>query len=550
MKQRKHNLNHKRQFGQYMTPLHLSQQIVSELDLTNCYNILEPSCGDGSFLFALAERICGSPLPQTIELVGIEFDQNLSKKAESVVKNRNYLSSKIIHGDFFKEYLSALPPNSTEDRGEKNHLRLESFDLIVGNPPFGGSFDSSLEDKLDAQLGKRLGRKIKKETYSFFMVACLDLLRLEGKFVFICSDTLLTIPTMTGLRNLLMQFGDVNLHKLDTFSDETDYPMVVLEFTKLGRPGTVTVNSKILNSQVIHSTKNLSWNIPAGNLAQVFSGPTLGDYFIAISGMTTGKNELFIRPVSEQNTIQETHEFNFYDAPITLEYELERARLKKLSSRKARELQEAEKNNKTEKRVQITKRKTPLLVNLPNPFYCPYNKANNRIVFSPPKHYIYWKDKGEAVITYKKTGNWYLRGVGGKSYFGKEGITWSLVSSKFRIKYLPEGYILDAGAPCAFPRDGVNRDELFFILGWLLSDLANLVLKTTINHTMNIQSKDFERMPYPWWVPVDTKLSTIKLVKSMVEDARKRGKIWKQGDKQLNQLTKSFVFPNSTPAPP
>ena len=269
----------------------------------------------------------------------------------------------------------------------------------------------------------------------------------------------------------------------------------------------------------------------------------LGDYFIASSGMTTGKNELFIRKFYAKNVIVEPYEFNFYDAPITLSYELERARLGKLSPKRINELRDAEKNNKTERRVSITKRKTPLIVNLPDPRYLPYNKANRHILFSYPKHYIYWENKGDAVITYKKTGNWYLRGIGGKPYFGKEGITWSLISTKFKIKYLPEGYIFDSGAPCAFIRNGVDRDELFFVLGWLLSDLANHILKTTINHTMNIQSKDFERMPYPYWVTSGVKEIVIRQVKRMIEDARK-GKIWNWKDKELHQLNGFFLPDN------
>ena len=104
------------------------------------------------------------------------------------------------------------------------------------------------------------------------------------------------------------------------------------------------------------------------------------------------------------------------------------------------------------------------------------------------------------MYTFKKTGNWYLHGVGGMKYFGREGITWALIAQRLCMRYLPAGYILDSGAPCAFLRPGVEHDELFFILGWSLTDLCNTILKEVLNHTRNIQSKDFERLPYPVWV--------------------------------------------------
>jgi hypothetical protein len=90
--------------------------------------------------------------------------------------------------------------------------------------------------------------------------------------------------------------------------------------------------------------------------------------------------------------------------------------------------------------------------------------------------------------------------VGGQPYFGREGITWQLVAPRINARYLPPGFILDSGAPCAFLRDGVARRELFVVLGWLQTSLATRLLKEVVNHTRNIQGKDIERLPYPHWV--------------------------------------------------
>ena len=49
------------------------------------------------------------------------------------------------------------------------------FDYTVGNPPFGGTIAPDIQDKLDREFGWRNGLKIKKETYSFFIVKCLEL---------------------------------------------------------------------------------------------------------------------------------------------------------------------------------------------------------------------------------------------------------------------------------------------------------------------------------------------------------------------------------------
>ena len=106
---------------------------------------------------------------------------------------------------------------------------------------------------------------------------------------------------------------------------------------------------------------------------------------------------------------------------------------------------------------------------------------------------------------------------------------------------MPRGYILDSGAPCAFLREDVEADELFFVLGWVLSDLANRILKTTVNHTRNIQSKDFERMPYPWWVPDRERTRVIASMKAMIEEAR-RGRRWSWGDAEMRRNSERFQW--------
>ena len=544
MRPPKRDRDRKCQLGQYMTPPNLAREIVSGLPVANAARILEPSCGDGAFLSAVIERIADDSADSgdAVKIVGVEIDPLLAEKSAAIVRRRG-VRAEIRRADFFREYLNQTALGA-DGRG---FLRRESFDLIIGNPPFGGTFDRDIEDALDARLGKRLGRKIKKETYAFFIVACLDLLRPGGRMALICSDTILTIPTMTGLRHLLMERGDVELRDINGFSEETDYPMLLLSFVKTERPGAVRRNGETVSDSAIRSTPNLSWGITP-ELSRLFSGPSLGDFFIASSGMTTGKNELFVREIDERDRISEPYSFEFYDAPITLDYELERARLGRISPKRRRELQAAEANGETERRLRVTPRDEPLTVQLPDPRYRPYNKANNRLLFSRPTHYIYWEDGGDAVLTYKKTGNWYLRGVGGQPHFGKDGITWPLVATRFNARYLPPGCILDSGAPCAFARDGVGRDEIFFVLGWLLTALANRVLKTVINHTRNIQSKDFERMPYPWWVDADGKTAIIRTIRAMIDESA-GGKVWSWDDIRASGLDAMFGAPATLDAP-
>ena len=131
---------------------------------------------------------------------------------------------------------------------------------------------------------------------------------------------------------------------------------------------------------------------------------------------------------------------------------------------------------------------------------------------------VYWRNDGEAVIAFKKSGN-YICGVGGQPFFGREGLTWQLIASRLKTRYLPTGYILDSGSPCGFLRPGIAHEELLFILAWTLSPLCSRILKSVINHTMNIQSK-FERLPYPHWIRAERKEQAICRMRNLIEEAR------------------------------
>ena len=549
MRRRKHQREYKRQMGQYMTPATLAMEISRDVALSDCVRILEPSCGNGVFLSALADRISAReiiPDMRTPEIIGVEIDPVLAGEARAIIaqkslENPGRFRASVLQADFFQAYMTG---KLLTDDGNFAQFQRESFDLIIGNPPFGGTFNPMNEDLLDKLLGKRFGKKIKKETYAFFIVACVDLLRAGGHLVFICSDTLLTIKTMAGLRQLLMEEGEVYVRDIQHFSDETTYPMLIIDFKKGGYAGHVTRNSNVIPEAAIRATPNLSWG-NVNEFSHLFAGPLLSDYCVASSGMTTGNNPLFVREIDRQNRLLEPYKFELYDAPITVEYEEARARLGKVPAKRRIRLEQAQVTGETEKRLRATRLAEPVVVHLPDDRYRPYNKASNRLIFSAPSHYIFWENEGEAVLTYKKTGNWYLRGIGGLPYFGRNGITWPLVASRFAARYLPEGYILDSGAPCAFLREGINCDEIFYILGWLLSPLANNILKTVINHTRNIQGKDFERMPYPWWVSSEIKQHIIDQIKRMISDGE-RGRVWSWNDHEVRSIGDLFEYTGAT----
>ncbi len=99
--------------GGYYTPSDIADFIVRWVGPTPENTILEPSCGDGSFLAAFKNIF---PDYKQENVTGIELDPAEAAKASQY-------GYKVIAGDFFSYY--------EHDVEEK-----KTFDVIVGNPPF------------------------------------------------------------------------------------------------------------------------------------------------------------------------------------------------------------------------------------------------------------------------------------------------------------------------------------------------------------------------------------------------------------------------------
>jgi len=531
MAETKLNRNKKKQLGQFMTPIEKCEEIINRLTFSVNDKILEPSFGCGNFIITIIDKLL--PL----------YDGTTEEKLDKILTNN-------IYGvELDKELFNKTLENIKEKYGylpdEHNLVRYDyliheydfDFDYIIGNPPFGGTINPKFDKELEKKFGTRDKMKIKKETYSFFMIKSIENLKENGKLVFISSDTFLTIKTMKGLRKFLFKNGYNQLFTIEHFSEETDYPMVILSHHKSNNTDHILIDGTKMFEEDMLLTDNFSWHIPK-EYVKYFKGEKLKKYIIGSGGMTVGKNEYFLRKIREDNTIEEPYNFTFFDDPITLEKELSKARLNKLGVKKTNEVKEQEANGETKRNVKIELKETPEVIQLPNDDYCFYNKANNKILYNKPTDVIFWKDDGDACITFKKNGNWYLHGVGGKPYFKMEGITWQLISMSIKAKYLPAGYILDSGAPIAVLQEGVAYRELFFILGWLLTNKATEILKNVINHTKNIQSKDIERLPYPFWVNEDNKKVAIDYIKKNIKVLHKGGELPSDFIDTINDLYK------------
>lgn len=105
--------------GGYYTPEKISEFIVDWGIRASTDTVLEPSCGDGSFLSAIANRLrtLGATAEQIkINAIGVELDEDEAKKSAKY-------ETTVVCNDFFTYY-------------DKFVDEKKQFDVIVGNPPF------------------------------------------------------------------------------------------------------------------------------------------------------------------------------------------------------------------------------------------------------------------------------------------------------------------------------------------------------------------------------------------------------------------------------
>lgn len=505
----RNNREYKKRLGQYMTPLELAKSYIFQRNYELTDLILEPSFGTGNFLISIIDRYIQLYKPNDVS----EFVTNLLEKNIYAVELDVLLYNKTIQkiSDLYDVNFDRIDHNLYADDFFDVPFFNIRFDYIEGNPPFGGSFDEEVGIKLDKIYGKYKGIKVKKETYAFFIYRCIGLLKPKGQIGFICSNTFMTIPTMKGIRKMILDNKTV-IYSINSFSDETDYPMVYFNLSK--EPSNeIIIDGKQLNIDLIELTDTLSFSINAEYEKYFRNGQLLSEYLVCSSGMTIGKNELFLKEVIDDKLL-ERYSYTIKREPKTLEKERKRARLGRVS----KSIMDLINSGTDEAVLEIEELIQPVYVDINDQRYRPYNKASSNRFYTKPTSYIFWENEGEAVLTFKKTGPWYLHGVGGARFFGKELLTWRLISNDIRCRYLPEGYILDSGAPVGKLKDDIDSDELYFIIGWLNTDLATDILKNVINHTRNIQSKDIERLPYPIWVSDTDKKQIVDIVKKIVNN--------------------------------
>lgn len=176
--------------GGYYTPQNLADYVTKWVLSKNPKTILEPSCGDGVFVQALANNDCNS----NIELFCFELFDSEASKALERCKLNNLNNASVKEGDFLVW---------ANERLKKKEL---IFDGILGNPPFIRYQFLEKNFQEQAQLVfEQLNLKFTKHTNAWvpFLLSALALLKQGGRMGMVIPSEISHVMHAQSLRSYL-----------------------------------------------------------------------------------------------------------------------------------------------------------------------------------------------------------------------------------------------------------------------------------------------------------------------------------------------------------
>lgn len=161
--------------GEFYTPRAVTQFMVDQLDPRLGETIFDPACGTGGFLACALEH-----LKQQRKTV--EHDALLQAAVRGVEKKQLphllCITNMILHGI---EVPSQIRHDNTLTRPLIDYGPRDQVDIILTNPPFGGTEEPGIEANFPANIRT-------KDTADLFLVLIVELLKHNGRAAVVLPD--------------------------------------------------------------------------------------------------------------------------------------------------------------------------------------------------------------------------------------------------------------------------------------------------------------------------------------------------------------------------
>ena len=210
--------------GEFYTPRAVTRFIVNRVDPQLDESVLDPACGTGGFL------TCTIDHKRELYVKNAKDEEKLQGSIHGVEKkalpHMLCITNMILHGiDVPKE----IRHGNTLERPYTDYSEKDKVNVIISNPPFGGTEEDGIENNFPAALRTR-------ETADLFMALIIRLLKDNGRAAVVLPDSFLFGEGMkTRLKEKLLE--ECNLHTIvrlpnGVFNPYTSINTNILFFTK------------------------------------------------------------------------------------------------------------------------------------------------------------------------------------------------------------------------------------------------------------------------------------------------------------------------------
>jgi type I restriction enzyme M protein len=209
--------------GEFYTPRAVTQFMVDQVSPRLGERVLDPACGTGGFLACTLEHLKAQRKSVEDDIVVQNAINGVEKKQ---LPHLLCVTNMMLHGI---EVPSLIRHDNTLARPLADYGTRDMVDVILTNPPFGGTEEPGIEGNFPADVRTR-------ETADLFLVLIIELLKHNGRAAVVLPDgTLFGEGVKTRIKEKLLT--ECNLHTIvrlpnGVFAPYTGIKTNLLFFTK------------------------------------------------------------------------------------------------------------------------------------------------------------------------------------------------------------------------------------------------------------------------------------------------------------------------------
>ena len=158
--------------GVVFTPEHIVKFMTSYIDNTLSHTILEPSCGMGNIVEQIDKKH---------KITCIDINKQYIRHCAKQFSNAKCVTKNFIH-----------------------YKTKEKFDYIIGNPPYVKIQNITPKDMTEIRKEYPTFMKGNTNLYIYFILKCFNLLKDDGKLIFIVPNTWLYNSSLQRLKNWII----------------------------------------------------------------------------------------------------------------------------------------------------------------------------------------------------------------------------------------------------------------------------------------------------------------------------------------------------------